>query len=94
MRGRRCEKIYCRPSARWTRGCSALALCRPSLELQNCSSSFALSRQIEYGVDRSSALIAVMRAVGLIKPSRGTDSPEDGTTCCNVVMGSLPPFSR
>ena len=56
------------------------------MELQNSSRSFGLSRQIEYGVDSSSALMAAMREVGLIKPSPGTNASEaeDGMTCGNV----------
>jgi hypothetical protein len=65
-----------------------MALRRPSSELQNSSRSFGLSRQIEYGVDRSSVLMAVMREVGVIKPSPWIKVSEviDGTTCGNEDM--------
>jgi hypothetical protein len=64
------------------------------LEFQNSSRSFGLSIQIEYGVDSSSALMAAMREVGLIKPSPGVNDPGavDGMKCGNVDMEPLPPF--
>jgi homospermidine synthase len=71
-----------------------LELWRPSSELQNSSKSFGLSRQIEYGVDSSSALMAAMREVGLINPSSGINDPDavDGIKCGNVDMEPLSPF--
>jgi hypothetical protein len=64
------------------------------LELQNSSRSFGLSRQIEYGVESNSALMATIREVGFVKPSPGVNDSGavDGVKFGNVDMEPLPPF--
>ena len=85
------EYILQSARARWTRGCSTLALRRPSSELQKSSISLGRSRQIEYGVASSSALMSAMRAVGGIKSSTGATASEvkDAEKRDTLIMGNF-----